>query len=70
MLDPPSAADIPLRAESDAGLDAWLECRGHVLIGGEARERYRALESCSATAARIADSTAFAGSDSPVSHTH
>ena len=40
---------------------AWIECGGRVIIGGETIARYRALESCSATAARIANSTALAG---------
>jgi Transglutaminase-like superfamily len=40
---------------------AWAECDGRTVIGAESLESYRALESCSATAARIANSTAFAG---------
>jgi len=40
---------------------AWLECDGRAVIGAESLESYRALESCNATAARIANSTAFAG---------
>jgi Transglutaminase-like superfamily len=40
---------------------AWAECDGRAVIGAEWLEAYRALESCSATAARIANSTAFAG---------
>jgi len=40
---------------------AWVECDGRAVTGADALESYRALESCSATAARIANSTAFAG---------
>ena len=49
---------------------AWVECDGRgvdvvdvvdIFIGAESLESYRALESCSATAARIANRTAFAG---------
>jgi hypothetical protein len=40
---------------------AWVECDGRPVIGAEGAAAYRPLESCSATAARIASSTAFAG---------
>jgi Transglutaminase-like superfamily len=40
---------------------AWVECGGDAVIGADDLDSYRELESCSATAARIANSTAFAG---------
>jgi len=50
---------------ADAGgtpqFHAWVECNGRAVVGDESLDSYRALESCSATPARIANSTAFAG---------
>jgi len=57
------------RVDGNVLFHAWLEHAGVIMIGGDAPVAYRPLESCSAIAARTANSTAFAGSCRPVSHT-
>ncbi len=59
--------------DSSIAAHAWVERRARVVVGGETRDCYRALEplelSASAIAARIANSTPLAGIRKPTSQT-
>jgi hypothetical protein len=67
------AAASPTSSPTSMTAHAWVERGTRIVMGGETRDRYRALDpletSASAIAARMANSTPLAGIRRPTSHT-